>query len=472
MTDLRSIGPSGVQLEPDTLESLDAVDHMAKRLKSLGTFDPDVQDLIRSKFLPTRISDTLRIEGIRVSPRITRSILEGLAVSEMDRYTETEILNIDAAHNLIDAAVQTERDLDSEFIRELHHRATKDLIPSAGSFRDNSLTITGSQHVPPPWADVPDQINEIVEAVQNSGRVHAIVVACWLHARFTAIHPFVDGNGRVGRLIQDYVLTQGRLLPVGIPLKRREEYYDALALADEGKLNDLIRIVAQAELEALEKAIRIAEAPKLRRETIATMVAAAEAAARRTEFSGYELWRRHVNHIVEEFEDISVIFNEHAETFDLKLRRHEEPSFETWREIEMGEAGERAGWIFELTLSRSDRPLYQLLMWAGLHDSSRVFELDGGADEGVVLFVSGADPGHRYRYEGWADPSIALRELVPAGGELVAYRDSRDARVRLDVPDELSIRLERSDRWIPEGVTAGDVAQEVVGDLLAKFGLV
>lgn len=64
------------------------VDKEIAKFKDLGEFPPEVVAEIQRAFLPERISDTLNIEGVRVNPRVTRAILEGLGLSESDRYTE------------------------------------------------------------------------------------------------------------------------------------------------------------------------------------------------------------------------------------------------------------------------------------------------------------------------------------------------------------------------------------------------
>ena len=89
---------------PASLQSLLAdLDAELAAFQALGEFPPEVQDELQRAFLPERISDTLNIEGIRVNPRITRAILEGLTIAESDQYNEREILNVISANELIES---------------------------------------------------------------------------------------------------------------------------------------------------------------------------------------------------------------------------------------------------------------------------------------------------------------------------------------------------------------------------------
>ena len=74
-------------------------------------------------------------------------------------------------------------------------------------------------------------------------------VAFQSHAQFEIIHPFVDGNGRVGRLLLNWLLMRKGLMPLAIPLKKRADYISALNNARNGKLEAICRFCLKAYLE-------------------------------------------------------------------------------------------------------------------------------------------------------------------------------------------------------------------------------
>lgn len=76
------------------------------------------------------------------------------------------------------------------------------------------------------------------------------VEAGWIHHRFTQIHPFQDGNGRVARALATLVLLRAGLFPVVVPLDEKDAYQDHLERADAGNLQPLVYYVALRQQEA------------------------------------------------------------------------------------------------------------------------------------------------------------------------------------------------------------------------------
>jgi hypothetical protein len=84
------------------------------------------------------------------------------------------------------------------------------------------------------------------------------VEAAWLHHRFTQIHPFADGNGRVARAIASLVLIRASLFPLIVQREGRNAYIDALEKADDGDLTALVTLVVEAQRSALIQATEVA----------------------------------------------------------------------------------------------------------------------------------------------------------------------------------------------------------------------
>lgn len=78
--------------------------------------------------------------------------------------------------------------------------------------------------------------------------------AAWLHHRFTQIHPFQDGNGRVARALASLVLIRGGMFPMVVRLEDKNPYLDALEAADSGDLRPLVLTIARGQQDALRKA--------------------------------------------------------------------------------------------------------------------------------------------------------------------------------------------------------------------------
>jgi hypothetical protein len=117
-------------------------------------------------------------------------------------------------------------------------------------------------------------MDRLVELYGETTDFHPVARAAWLHHQFVRIHPFEDGNGRVARALTLLVLLQNRFAPLVVEGRRRGEYIEALDAANDGDLNQLIRLFADLESVALRAELAPQPSP-LERPSIASEVAQA-----------------------------------------------------------------------------------------------------------------------------------------------------------------------------------------------------
>ncbi|MCK4550627.1 MAG: Fic family protein [Candidatus Aenigmarchaeota archaeon] len=121
-------------------------------------------------------------------------------------------------------------DLNALFIKEIHKILMRDILTdSAGQYRTVQVYIRGTTFVPPKPGEVEKKMNALIsEYHKNKKQYHPFELAAMVHADFETIHPFVDGNGRVGRLIINYILTKNNIPPIIIEVKNRRKYLKIL----------------------------------------------------------------------------------------------------------------------------------------------------------------------------------------------------------------------------------------------------
>jgi hypothetical protein len=90
------------------------------------------------------------------------------------------------------------------------------------------------------------------------GSENPVLLSAWLHHRFEQIHPYQDGNGRVGRALSNLVLVKAGLFPVVVKRDQRAEYIGALEEADAGNLHSLTRLFANIQKNTILQAISVA----------------------------------------------------------------------------------------------------------------------------------------------------------------------------------------------------------------------
>lgn len=174
--------------------------------------------------------------------------------------------------------VKDERDLTTSYIKDLHYAllrsqqttegvdpqrrpVTVPLIRGAWKKLPNHPERGGiTYHYCPP-EQVDSEMDRLcaIHAEHVSKRVPSEVQAAWLHHRFTQIHPFQDGNGRIARAIASLVLIKDGLFPLVVTRDDREAYLNALKAADESDLKPLVDLIVTLQIKRFRSAREISE---------------------------------------------------------------------------------------------------------------------------------------------------------------------------------------------------------------------
>lgn len=151
----------------------------------------------------------------------------------------------------------------SEDLLTAHGVLMAGLFDDADHYRRSGVGIYSNQglvHIAPPAGRVHGLMADLLDWLA-SAPVHPLIASCVFHYEFEFIHPFADGNGRMGRLWQTLILSQWQpmlaYLPVETVIKMRQAaYYEALAAADkQGNSTSFIEFMLQALLDAITEAL-------------------------------------------------------------------------------------------------------------------------------------------------------------------------------------------------------------------------
>lgn len=181
------------------------------------------------------IQGTLAIEGNSLSLEQVTAIIEGKRVLGPQR----EIAEVQGAIRAYESLPNWNPALINDFL-QAHYLLMSDILVDAGKFRKGQVGIhKGSQvvHVAPPAKRVPHLMDDLMNWV-NTSEAHALIKSCVFHYELEFIHPFMDGNGRMGRLWQTLILGRWNelfyLLPIESLVKdQQENYYQTLENADQ-----------------------------------------------------------------------------------------------------------------------------------------------------------------------------------------------------------------------------------------------
>jgi Fic family protein len=149
-------------------------------------------------------------------------------------------------------------DISKKFILKLHKLVMKDIdLYTLGNFRRIEVAILGSKTRPTPAIFVEEEIDKLlVWYHKNKKRKHPVELAAEFHVRFETIHPFTDGNGRVGREIFNLMITRAGFPPFNFDVKFRDEYLDGLEYAQKDDLGSISNYVLNHFVEQMRFRLR------------------------------------------------------------------------------------------------------------------------------------------------------------------------------------------------------------------------
>ena len=101
----------------------------------------------------------------------------------------------------------------------------------AGKFRDYLVRV--GSYLAPNWQEVKKMMNELIDFIKNNKQMNSVELAARAHYKFEKIHPFGDGNGRIGRLLMNQILWHGKYPMLIIEYRKRKSYYRALQKDEE-----------------------------------------------------------------------------------------------------------------------------------------------------------------------------------------------------------------------------------------------
>ena len=177
--------------------------------------------------------DTQRIEGSTLTRKETADLLErGIAPKNKPMRDAQEA---EAHRDLFFEIIDSKKDLSLHEIQDWHwklfNKTKKDI---AGKIRNYHVAIKGSKFMPPSTVEVFPMLTEFFQWY-NKNKLHPVELAALAHLKFVTIHPFGDGNGRISRLIMNFILNKKKYPMLDIPYEGRNSYYNALEKSQANK---------------------------------------------------------------------------------------------------------------------------------------------------------------------------------------------------------------------------------------------
>lgn len=241
----------------------DRVDELKSKLNEYRPLTSEEVKRLREEFLIDFTYNSNAIEGNTLTLQETALILkEGITIDEKPLKEHLEAVGHKDAFYYIEELVKEKVELSEKVIKDIHSLVLMDKPQDRGRYRRIPVTILGAAHKPVQPYLVPVLMEQLInEYNQEMKDKHIIEKVALFHLKFEAIHPFIDGNGRTGRLLLNLELMKEGYPPINIKFKDRRKYYDCFSdyHLKNGNPNMLINMVTKYVEEELEKYISVLE---------------------------------------------------------------------------------------------------------------------------------------------------------------------------------------------------------------------
>ena len=172
--------------------------------------------------------NTQRIEGSTLTRRETADLLERGITPKSKPVRDVQ--EAEAHRDLFYEILKSKSDLSLQLVLNWHWKLFNVTKPDiAGQIRKYQIAISGSKFMPPSPVEVYPMLTEFFKWYnKNKERLHPIELAALAHLKFVTIHPFGDGNGRITRLVMNFILNRKKYPLLDITYEGKNSYYNAL----------------------------------------------------------------------------------------------------------------------------------------------------------------------------------------------------------------------------------------------------
>jgi len=215
--------------------------------------NPDVRD----QFILKLTYHSNSIEGSTLDEHDTAAILfDNVALPNKSLNEQLEAKNHQTALNYLFDYISKGEKISEELVLKLHGMLMNGVKPDAGTYRNHAVRITGVSLPTANYLSISKIMPEVIHNIsEKTGDV--IALSAKVHAKFEQIHPFSDGNGRVGRLLMDAMLLANNLAPAVIRQQQKQLYYTYLYKAqtkdDQSRLEDFLCDAVADGFDILER---------------------------------------------------------------------------------------------------------------------------------------------------------------------------------------------------------------------------
>ena len=205
---------------------LDIIDHKKKELDSCRPLTEGEVARLTEEFIVEYTYNSNAIEGNTLTLRETDMVLRGLTIDQKPLKEHMEAVGHKDAFDFVCELVKSNEPITERIIKQIHYLVLADKKDDRGVYRRVPVRIMGASHEPAQPYLIEPKMEQLLFDYNNSSE-HIITKLAKFHIEFECIHPFIDGNGRTGRLLVNLELMKAGYPPIDIKFTDRLSYYNA-----------------------------------------------------------------------------------------------------------------------------------------------------------------------------------------------------------------------------------------------------
>ena len=252
--------PSDAKKPADGRESaagvLSTIAELKQELDSLRPLTPGEVKALNDRFAVEYTYNSNAIEGNTLTLRETDLVLRGLTIDKKPLKDHLDIVGHKEAFDFVSQLVKDKEPLSESVIKQIHFLVLGRDIQNRGVYRNVPVYISGAKTQTAESVLIPEKIQELLEWYHADTQDDFLTKIALFHLRLESIHPFIDGNGRTGRLLVNLELMKLGYPPIDIKFTDRNAYYNAFdSYSETGSPKAMFKLFAKYLTERLRRYI-------------------------------------------------------------------------------------------------------------------------------------------------------------------------------------------------------------------------
>lgn len=242
-------------------EKIKIVEELQNKLNTLRPLTSEELRRLNEEFMIEYTYDTNAIEGSTLTLEETALVLkENITIGEKSLNEHLSAIGHKDAYYYVEDLVKNKSELTENEILSIHSLVLMDRPEAKGKFRSVPVQILGTIAKPVEPYLIKPSIENLLNWYKEEKELSIPEKIALFHLKFETIHPFLDGNGRTGRLIINFELMKNGLVPINIKYKERRRYYDAFKVYNESEDTSLMTdLICDYLIEELNRYIILRE---------------------------------------------------------------------------------------------------------------------------------------------------------------------------------------------------------------------